>query len=217
MKPALSLLGKRQQSLLTALLHHRKGLTIGELSDLLTISRNAVNQHLNHLSSNGFIQSSLQESTGGRPGKLYTLTTNGLELFQRRYSFLAKLLLSWINNTGEHELDACLTELGTNMANELEHRMTQHTSRNAKLQEAVTIMCELGYDSHLDQVTDDYSEIVANNCIFQELAQQHQEFCQLDLNFLAKLLKADIEHTECIVKEGKYCRFKITNIRSESE
>ncbi|MCE7916542.1 MAG: transcriptional regulator, partial [Nitrosomonas sp. PRO5] len=25
------------------------------------------------------------------------------------------------------------------------------------------------------------------------------------------LLKADIEHTECIVRNGKYCRFRITS------
>lgn len=212
MKSALSLLGERQQSLLTALLHHRKGLTVEELSSLLTISRNAVNQHLTHLSSSGFIQSALQESTGGRPGRVYTLTPNGLELFQRRYSFLAKLLLSWIDkNMGEHELDVCLTELGKEMASGLEHRLTQHVSRSDKLREAITIMSELGYDTEIYRISENQAEIVANNCVFQELAQQHQEFCKLDISFLKHLLKADIEHTECIVRDGKYCRFKITS------
>lgn len=212
MKSALSLLGERQQSLLTALLHHRKGLTVEELSSLLTISRNAVNQHLTHLGSSGFIQSALQESTGGRPGRVYTLTPNGLELFQRRYSFLAQLLLSWIDkNMGEHELDVCLTELGKEMASGLEHRLTQHTSRSDKLQEAITIMSELGYDTEIYRISENQAEIVANNCVFQELAQQHQEFCKLDISFLKHLLKADIEHTECIVRNGKYCRFRITS------
>ncbi|ABI60323.1 MULTISPECIES: helix-turn-helix transcriptional regulator [Nitrosomonas] len=214
MKSALSLLGERQQSLLTTLLHHRKGLTVEELSGLLAISRNAVNQHLTHLSGSGFIQSSLQESTGGRPGKVYTLTPNGLELFQRRYSFLAKLLLSWIDkNMGERELDTCLTELGKEMANGLEHRITQYSSYNDRLQEAVTIMSELGYDTKLHQLSENQAEIVANNCVYQELAQQHSEFCQLDISFLKHLLKADIEHTECIVRGGKHCRFKITGTK----
>lgn len=212
MNSALSLLGERQQSLLTALLHHRKGLTVEELSSLLTISRNAVNQHLTHLGSSGFIQSTLQESTGGRPGRIYTLTSNGLELFQRRYSFLAKLLLAWINkNMGEYELNTCLTELGKEMASGLEHRLTQYSSRSDRLQEAITIMSELGYDTEIYQVSENQAEIVANNCVFQELAQQHQEFCKLDISFLKHLLKADIEHTECIVRDGKYCRFRITS------
>lgn len=212
MKAALSLLGERQQSLLTALLHHREGLTVEELSSRLTISRNAVNQHLAQLGSSGFIHSTLQESTGGRPGRIYMLTPNGLELFQRRYSFLAKLLLSWIDkNMGEDELNSCLTELGKGMANELEHRLAQHASRSDKLQEAITIMNELGYDTEIRQVSENQAEIVANNCVFQELAQQHHEFCKLDTSFLGHLLKADIEHTECIVKDGKYCRFRITS------
>lgn len=212
MKSALSLLGERQQSLLTALLHHRTGLTVEELSGQLTISRNAVNQHLTYLSGSGFIQSSLQESTGGRPGKIYTLTPDGLELFQRRYSFLAKLLLSWINqNMGEEELRACLTELGEEMANGFEYRITQHPAYNDRLQEAVAIMSELGYDTRINQTSENEVEIIANNCVFQELAQQHEEFCKLDISFLTNLLKTDIEHTECIVRSGKYCRFKITN------
>jgi len=211
MKSALSLLGERQQSLLTALLHHRTGLTVEELSGQLTISRNAVNQHLAYLSGSGFIQSSLQESTGGRPGKIYTLTPDGLELFQRRYSFLAKLLLSWINQSmGEEELSICLTELGKEMADGFKYRITQYPAYSDRLQEAVAIMSELGYDTRISQISENQVEIIANNCVFQELAQQHQEFCKLDISFLTNLLKTDIEHTECIVRDGKYCCFKMT-------
>ena len=211
-KSALSLLGERQQSLLTALLRHRKGLTAGELSSLLSISRNAINQHLTSLRSNGFIQSALQESTGGRPGRVYKLTSSGSELFQRQYSFLAKLLLSWIDkNTGESEWNTCLSGLGKQIADGFEGRIAQRTSRIDRLQEAATIMCELGYDARVSQTSERQAEIIVNNCIFHKLAQQNQEFCKLDISFMEHLLKADIEHTECIVKNGDHCRFKITN------
>jgi DeoR family suf operon transcriptional repressor len=212
MKSALSLLGQRQQLLLTALLHHRNGLTVEELSNLLAISRNAVNQHLMSLSNGGFIQSAFLESTGGRPGRVYTLTSSGLELFQRRYSFLAKLLLSWIDkNIGERELQGCLTGLGKQMANSFENRMTKHSSYTDKLREAVTIMCELGYDAEVSHMSSKRTEIVASNCIFHELAQQCQGFCKLDISFLTHLLKAEIEHKECIVENDNRCRFRITH------
>ncbi|MCW5598916.1 MAG: HTH domain-containing protein [Nitrosomonas sp.] len=207
---ALSLLGERQQSLLTALLHHRNGLTVEELSRLLAISRNAVNQHLTSLSGDGFIQSEMLESTGGRPSRVYTLTSTGLELFQRQYSFLAKLLLSWMNkNLGEQELNACLTELGEQMSEGFISRISKHYSQKDKLHEVATILTELGYDASVGQSTDNYAEIVANNCVFHELAKQHQGFCVLDLSFLASLLKADIEHKECIVKNGERCCFRV--------
>lgn len=207
---ALSLLGQRQQSLLTALLRHREGLTVEELSRLLDVSRNAVNQHLASLGGSGFIQSTMLESTGGRPSRVYTLTSSGLELFQRQYSFLAKLLLSWMDkNLGERELKTCLAELGEQMAKEFEYRVVKHSSRTDRLHEVTAIMCELGYDANVSQISDQYAEIITNNCIFHELANQCQGVCTLDLSFLAFLLKADIKHKECIVKNGARCCFGI--------
>lgn len=209
---SLSLLGQSQQSLVTALLRHRNGLTVDELSHLLSISRNAVNQHLSSLGSSGFIQSAMLESTGGRPSKIYSLSPSGLELFQRRYSFIAKLLLSWVDkNLGEQESQLCLRSLGEQMAGEFESRMTKQLSPADRLREVVTIMCELGYDASVKQISEEYTEIIVNNCIFYKLAEEYQGFCALDLSFLASLLKVDIEHKECIVKKGNYCCFAIAS------
>lgn len=207
---ALSLLGQSQQSLVTALLQNRDGLTVDELSHLLSISRNAVNQHLSSLASSGFIQSATLESTGGRPSKIYTLSPSGLELFPRNYSFIAKLLFAWIDkNLSEHESQACLQSLGKQMAEQFENRVTNRLSPADKLREVVTIMCELGYDASVKQVSEDYAEIIANNCIFYKLANERQGFCALDLSFLASLLQTNIQHKECIVKKGNYCCFAV--------
>ncbi|GKS70199.1 TrmB family transcriptional regulator [Nitrosomonas sp. PY1] len=183
-----------------------------ELSQLLSISRNAVNQHLASLGGSGFIQNTMQESTGGRPCKIYSLSPSGLELFQRRYSFIAKLLLSWIDkNLGERESQLCLQSLGEQMAGEFESRMTEQPSPAERLHEAVSILCELGYDASIKSISENRTEIIANNCIFYKLAEEYHGFCALDLSFLASLLKADIQHKECIIKKGNYCRFAITS------
>ena len=34
------------------------------------------------------------------------------------------------------------------------------------------IMCELGYDANVSQITDQYAKIIVNNYIFHELANQ---------------------------------------------
>ncbi len=207
---ALPFLGQSQQSLVTALLRHRKGLTVDELSQLLSISRNAVNQHLSSLTSNGLIQSALSSSTGGRPSKIYSLSPKGLELFQRRYSFIAKLLLSWVdNNLGEEELKSCLRSLGKNMAVEFEERVAKHSSPDDKLHEVAAIMSELGYEASVKHGDDNHGEIIANNCIFYQLAEEHPVFCALDLSFLSALLRTDIHHKECIVRQGNHCCFAI--------
>ena len=209
---SLPFLGQSQQSLVTALLRNRAGLTVDELSQLLSISRNAINQHLSSLGNSGLIQSTQRESTGGRPSKIYALSPSGLELFQRRYSFIAKLLLSWVDKKlGEQELQACLQSLGEQMAGEFEHRMAKQLSSADKLREAAAIMSELGYDASVKQDSENSAEIIANNCIYYQLAEEHQGFCALDLSFLAALLKAGIQHKECIVKKGNYCCFAIAS------
>ncbi|WP_245725056.1 HTH domain-containing protein [Nitrosomonas halophila] len=197
---------------MTTLLHHREGLTIEELSSRLAISRNAVNQHLASLGESGFTQSTLLESTGGRPSRVYTLTPSGLELFQRQYALLAKLLLAWTNqHMGEQALESCLTDLGQQMASEYESRLAKHASQAGKLREVAAILSELGYDAHVVQTPEQRLEIIANNCVFQALAQQCEGFCTLDLSFLAALLKAKIEHKECIVRNGNRCCFRIAD------
>lgn len=207
---ALLFLGQSQQSLITALLRHRKGLTVDELSQLLSISRNAVNQHLSSLGNSGFIQSAMLNSTGGRPSKIYSLSPKGLELFHRRYSFIAKLLLSWVDkNLGEEELKTCLHSLGQHMAVEFEERVAKQVSPNDKLREVAAIMSELGYDASVKPGAGNQGEIIANNCIFYQLAEEHPKFCTLDMSFLTTLLKTDIQHKECIIRQGNHCCFAV--------
>ncbi|HNP26765.1 MAG TPA: HTH domain-containing protein [Nitrosomonas sp.] len=217
---AILSLGERQQSLLTVLLHHRNGLTVDELASMLEISRNAVNQHLTNLSGSGFIQSTLLNSTGGRPGKIYSLTPVGLELFPRHYSFLARMLLSWLKkNLGEQELESCLKELGEQIAQEFSDRINKHQTQTSKVREVTMILQELGYDADTALNTETYAEIIASNCVFQKLAEECHSVCTLDLSLLASLLDANIEHKKCIVKGGKNCCFgiltKTTNLSAQ--
>lgn len=207
---AISYLGQRQQSLLTVLLHHREGLTIDELSGKLDISRNAVNQHLANLIGSGFIQSTLLDSTGGRPSKVFTLTPSGLELFPRHYAFLARVLLSWLEkNLGPQALETCLKELGEQFAQEFTNRVNKQQSQTGKVNETTIILRELGYDANVTINTGHYAEIVANNCVFHKLAQECHGVCTLDLSLMTSLLNADIEHKKCIAKGGEHCCFAI--------
>lgn len=207
----ISSLGERQQSLLAILLHHRNGLTVDALASMLEISRNAVNQHLLNLSGSGFIQNTLLNSTGGRPSKVYSLTPTGLELFPRHYSFLARMLLSWLKkNLGKQELESCLKELGEEIAHEFSDRVSRYQTQTGKVREVTTILQELGYDAETAINTETYSEIIASNCVFQKLAEECHSVCTLDLSFLASLLDTNIEHKKCIVKGSRNCCFGIS-------
>jgi predicted ArsR family transcriptional regulator len=207
---SLSTFGQRHQSLLLALLHNRQGLTVDELAHELSISRNAVNQHLNSLDSSGFIENTSLSSTGGRPSKLYGLSAKGLELFPRHYALFSNLLIHWIKQKlDDDELQNCMVELGEQIAQDFIPRVQKQGSQTEKITEVARIMQELGYEAHAETSAGKSAEIIASNCVFHQLASDSDVVCQLDLSLISSLLGTKIEHRECMVKAGDCCRFAI--------
>src|SRR5690606_5213909 len=80
--------------LLREVLRHRDaGRTVEELAEAMEVSRNAVQQHVTALERDGLVRVLELRSTGGRPGRAYTLTEAGLEVFPRSYAHMADGLL----------------------------------------------------------------------------------------------------------------------------
>jgi DeoR family suf operon transcriptional repressor len=208
---ALSNIGQRQQLLLKALLHSPKGLTVDQLAQELSISRNAVHQHLASLEGQRYIENSLQSSTGGRPGRIYKLSAIGQELFPRHYSLFSRLLLQLVQQKlGDATLKECMSSLGEQLASEYKTRVQNKGSTADQIREVKLIMSELGYETQLDADEANPLEIVASNCVFHQLAADCKEVCELDLSLMASLLDASIEHKECMVRGGECCRFGVS-------
>ena len=207
---ALSNIGQRQQLLLKALLHSPKGLTVDQLAQELSISRNAVHQHLASLEGQRYIENSLQSSTGGRPGRIYKLSAIGQELFPRHYSLFSRLLLQLVQQKlGDATLKECMSSLGEQLASEYKTRVQNKGSTADQIREVKLIMSELGYETQLGADEANPLEIVASNCVFHQLAADCKEVCELDLTLMASLLDANIEHKECMVRGGECCRFGV--------
>lgn len=204
----LSLLGDRQQQLLTALLHNREGMTVENLAATLSISRNAVNQHLNSLETAGLVGRTSFTGQRGRPSRLYQLSPLGLEIFPRHYPLVSQHLLRWMfENLGESQLIASLRSLGESMAAEYKERVNSAHNLDQKMAVVVDVMQSLGYEAHLRNARG--PEIIATNCVFHRLAEDCEQVCEIDLALLGEMLDADIEHKECMVRGGHCCRFAI--------
>lgn len=206
MATSLYTLGERQQSLLKILL--TKGMTVDELTHALNISRNAVSQHLINLEGAGFIKNEVQPSTGGRPSKQYILTSIGKELFPRHYDLFANTLIHLLRNKiGEAGLNSYMVELGEGIARQYKARLEENDSLDGRMAGLVQIMVELGYEAHINSNT----EIIANNCVFHQLAAECKTVCELDIALITSALNGvSVEHQECMVRGGSCCRFIIT-------
>ncbi len=213
MSSLLNTIGERQQSLLKLLLVNQVGMTVDELAQALDISRNAVVQHLTTLEGLGFVQNTIQSSTGGRPSKRYTLTSNGKEVFPRHYGLFANTLIHLLRKKlGEQELSLYMVELGEIIARQYQAQLDESETLNEKLTVLVQIMLELGYEARANTNDEGAPEIIANNCVFHQLAEECKTVCELDIAFITSALNgASVDHRECMVRGGRCCRFTITN------
>lgn len=207
----LEMLGSRQKDLLVLLLKNKTGLTADEIAEQLGISRNAVRQHLTALENDRLLQRGETCATGGRPKQLYVLTDKGRECFPRHYSWFAELLVgSLVERAGSEGLSEQLSALGQQVGRQLTvqyaHLLTPGVDRARVL---AGLMDELGYVARSSRSEAGEPLIEADNCVFHALAERHPEVCAFDLALMGTFTGRDIEHQECMARDGKVCRFRL--------
>ncbi|MFC5695866.1 helix-turn-helix transcriptional regulator [Pseudomonas sp. GCM10022186] len=196
-------MGRTQQDLLGALLYQPDGMSIDDLASQLAVTRTAIRQHLAALERDGLILRGETRPTGRRPEQLYQLSPRGRELFPRQYQLLANLLIGEIASLiGEDALRRLMRGLGQRLAADLERdsvdegRIAEH-------------MNQAGYEAEVFFRSGGEPEIVAHNCVFHHLAAAHPEVCELDLALIGTLGGGEVEHLECMVRQGQVCRFRV--------
>lgn len=202
----------RQREILDLFLKNRAGLSIDEIANTLSISRNAVQQHLSSLEKDGFIQTGELKKTAGRPVRTFILTETGLNYFPKQYAWFSELILSDLKQEmGSEAFTAYLQKLGLSLSQTLLARF-EGKSTLQRIDELISIMDELGYQTsaNRDTVTDELY-IDACNCIYHDLAQKYDEICELDKTLISTLLNKEIEQVGCMAKGEHICRFKIKN------
>ena len=200
----------RQRQILDLFLKNRAGLSIDEIASTFSISRNAVQQHLSSLEKEGYIQMGELKKTAGRPVRTFVLTEMGLNFFPKQYAWFSELILSDLKNEqGEEAFKAYLQKLGNTLAQSLLARF-EGKKIDARIDELINIMEDLGYQASATKDSDTGNQYIeACNCIYHDLAQKHQEICELDKSLISTVLNKEIESVECMAKGEHICRFKI--------
>jgi len=205
---SLELFGERQQALLRLLLVERDGLTVDELANRLDITRTAVNQHLNSLAQDDYVAKGRARESRGRPSHTYLITSRGMDLFTKRYSWFSSLMLEKIRREGgSQSLSTILRELATSVADE--HQELMKGKPLEKRIEAIgRLMLKLGYEARVITSGDGQPlGVEAHNCVYHNLASEYPEVCDFDLQLLEDLSGAQVHHEECMVRGGSSCRF----------
>lgn len=205
--------GETQRKLLMELMNNKEGMTIDHIGKSLNISRTAVNQHINSLEKEGYLEKFTLSSSGGRPGRAYTLSNKGVHLFPKQYAWFSEILLRNLKDSlGSEGLERLLRKLGEQIAEQNASRLSGMNSAET-LGEIALIMKELGYESRADSD----SVIKACNCVYHDLASANPEVCSFDLALLSAMSGRKVEHIECMVRGGCMCRFRLKEKLKPSE
>ncbi|HNR21547.1 MAG TPA: HTH domain-containing protein [Steroidobacteraceae bacterium] len=203
------LFGDRRRRLLRHLLRNKAGASVDELAQALGVTRTAVRQHLAALTRDGLVAAGAERGTGGRPVRLHVLTEAGREVFPRRYSWFANLLVEAIAR--EHGASGLRTRLGRIAAAvvaQLPEPAGAGAGRRDKVEELSALMDQLGYDARRVRDVGGVPTIEADNCVFHALAMQNTAVCHFDLALMTSYTGRKVELHECMAKGGKVCRFR---------
>lgn len=203
-------ISSRKNQILDLLLKQRSGLSIDEIANALDISRNAVQQHFSSLEKDNYITTGKLKKTAGRPVQTYVLTEKGINSFPKQYAWFSELILTDLKNEmGSEAFARYMEKLGSTLSQSLLPRF-EGKQTEERVSELITIMQDLGFQATSSKTTNNSGyTIKACNCIYHDLAQKHEEICELDKKLISTLLGKETELVECMAKGGSLCSFKI--------
>ena len=205
--PALDQFGSTQRRLLQHLLVNPGGASVEDLVAALAITPNAVRQHIAALERDGFVRRGGERPTRRRPQTLYQLSDAGREVFPRHYSAMADQLIEQTRSAlGSEGLLRLMTTMGTETGRKLAGPSTEAPGPGAAAVSLAAAMTEAGYEAQANPAE---GEVTAYNCVFHRLASRFPEVCEYDLAFIRAVTGRSVDHTECMVRGGEACRFRL--------
>ena len=209
-------ISSRQHQILEQFLENRTGLSIDALAIELDISRAAVQQHIIGLEGDGYIKKISRNKTAGRPVVIYGITDIGINYFPKQYAWFSDLILSELRQEkGAEGFKDYMQRLGIRLANNLRSQF-EGKNLNDRMDELLLIMMNLGFQVTTGIESETSKPVIrANNCIYHDLAQKHNEICAFDLALMSSLLDKEVKQLSCMAKGDCACYFRIQDKETE--
>jgi DeoR family suf operon transcriptional repressor len=195
-------------------------MSIGEIATKLKIQKNAIRSHLQTLETEDVVKSYFRIERLGRPKKVYEITSNGRELFTRKYDTILSLLIQKVEDNQGHEyVKKIMISIADNMASDIREKIGKINTSGSfakSLNILNTWSNDIGFMSSVRKEDDGSYSIISRNCIVHKVAVAHQDvICQGFHNtVIEKSLRGktnpSVKLKECIALGDNYSRHLIT-------
>lgn len=188
--------------------------TIKELEGVLGVSTTAVREHLAHLQSHSLVTSNTVRYGPGRPRLVYTLTEKAQRLFPKHYDLLINLLLQEIaTQEGLAKVEHLLQRISTRLAQEYSDRMNANDIEE-RLTELRRCLESQGIASDVQPSGDG---IRIFSCPYLDVANEHNEVCEMEKNMLEQILGKKVVQEHSILAGDHHCCFHVNSGDKEEE
>jgi predicted ArsR family transcriptional regulator len=182
--------------------------SVRELGELLGLTPTGIRQHLTILERDGLIEGHQERGRVGRPALVYSLTPLGDALYPKRYDALAAVLLEEMKEAaGDGAVRELLQRAAVRFADPYLGRVEGKTLPE-RVDEVARIMQEEGSLASTSFVDGDYL-INRFTCPYPEVARIHATICDLDLDFVNRLLEAPAQLEACMMRGDRACTYRI--------
>lgn len=206
---------RRQEILI--ILKQKGEATVDELARILDLTPVTVRHHLDILRADGLVEApAVRRRRGpGRPQYVYTLTSNAIDQFPKKYDGLINDLLDEIkSNMGEAAVQGLLDGVAKRRI-EKAPALDPGLLIPERLDRLVEYMSQEGYIASWEQIDGNFF-IHCSNCPYQNASIQHPELCEVDLFLLEKLAGSKLTRIKSISKGAHRCTYQIIALDTES-
>jgi DeoR family suf operon transcriptional repressor len=183
--------------------------TARDLAKKLGIQESAARGHLERLEERGLVVPTFHREGVGRPRKRYLLTSEGQDLFPRRYELLLDSVIEeLLAREGEGFVSALFAEAARRMAHQIVRKIPTGGSTRVRTQALVAALNELGFRSAIEESDSGSLRITRTNCVFRHTALTHSYLlCEVfDKHLTEELLgQVGIDLQDSITRGGMRC------------
>ncbi len=182
--------------------------TVKDLGDHLGLTSTGIRQHLTVLERDGLIEAHEERGHVGRPALVYRLTSDGDDLYPKRYDELANALIEEARELlGPEALQRLMKNVAARFAKQYSSRLDGKATAE-RLDETARIMTDRGNVVDVEWVGDDYL-IRKHTCPFWKVATHNSAVCALDVEFVRQLAGADARLSTSLLRGDDSCTFRV--------